>query len=353
MRSESRARASMAAIRDAVEEARDRSGSSGDPLWELLDEVRLMADYCLRSEYHRERIFRRALRSLAKMGARVDPDGFDAEPEAGDFEESVSNMQEDVYRLFMIAPVGSVEEAALRSVYAMVGSIESGNDPMSEVEHLMRAVTKGLDRETRSAEVQTPAPAHAYPKTVVRDVGRRATVVRWSDGTATVARCDDDVPFDPYVGALVCVAKRLWEESGRGGSLASFMGELLEGEVSERARRTAERRSDAARARWRHRLERAEGRADELARSTHERVRSELEALGKRPHEAEVEAVAESSFACNEAMNRWYVENPEEATCPSAFADEAEREARAWFDALPEAAARALAAREGGDRHAG
>lgn len=48
----------------------------------------------------------------------------------------------------------------------------------------------------------------SLPKPKKLIVNGPATIVLWSDGTKTVAKCNTDEPFDPEKGVAIAIAKR-------------------------------------------------------------------------------------------------------------------------------------------------
>lgn len=54
---------------------------------------------------------------------------------------------------------------------------------------------------------QTGLP-YSLPKPRKLIVNGPATIVLWSDGTKTVAKCSTDEPFDPEKGVAIAIAKR-------------------------------------------------------------------------------------------------------------------------------------------------
>lgn len=54
---------------------------------------------------------------------------------------------------------------------------------------------------------QTGLP-FSLPKPRKLIVNGPATIVLWSDGTKTVAKCNKDEPFDPEKGVAIAIAKR-------------------------------------------------------------------------------------------------------------------------------------------------
>lgn len=54
---------------------------------------------------------------------------------------------------------------------------------------------------------QTGLP-FSLPKPRKLIVNGPATVILWSDGTKTVAKCNTDEPFDPEKGVAIAIAKR-------------------------------------------------------------------------------------------------------------------------------------------------
>lgn len=54
---------------------------------------------------------------------------------------------------------------------------------------------------------QTGLP-YSLPKPTKLIVNGPATVILWSDGTKTVAKCNKDEPFDPEKGVAIAIAKR-------------------------------------------------------------------------------------------------------------------------------------------------
>lgn len=49
---------------------------------------------------------------------------------------------------------------------------------------------------------------YSLPKPRKLIVNGPATIVLWSDGTKTVAKCNTDEPFDPEKGVAIAIAKR-------------------------------------------------------------------------------------------------------------------------------------------------
>ncbi len=50
--------------------------------------------------------------------------------------------------------------------------------------------------------------SYSLPKPRKLIVNGPATVILWSDGTKTVAKCNKDEPFDPEKGVAIAIAKR-------------------------------------------------------------------------------------------------------------------------------------------------